>query len=388
VIPYADSFYFSILLYPAVAAIALGLAGRLSWRWVLGINLAMLLVQYGSLDLGSRVAPAKIWVLAAYGAFQWAVVSAFLRVRRRVKNKHVFRAAVILTLLPVAAVKVFSAGAVGSFIGFLGISYVTFRSLDVVFCVQDGLVSSLSLGRYIGYLFFFPAISAGPLDRYKRFESDCARRRTRAEFIQDLDAAVHRVFTGLLYSFIIAALVKKYWVDPVATAPGLLNVVSYMYGYTFYLFFDFAGYSAFAIGIGYLFGVHTPENFNRPFLAVNIVDFWNRWHMTLSTWFRDHVYMRFVMAAMRGRWFANKLTLSCVGFYVSFGLMGVWHGIAPRYVVYGLYHATLMSAYTIWEARRRQRPRALQRLRPNIIGPVLTFHCVCVGLLIFSGRLG
>ena len=73
-----------------------------------------------------------------------------------------------------------------------------------------------------------------------------------------------------------------------------------MYAYSLYLFFDFAGYTAFAIGVGYLFGIHTPENFQRPFLARDIRDFWNRWHISLSWWFRDHVYMRFVMAASDG----------------------------------------------------------------------------------------
>src|SRR5439155_15705196 len=122
----------------------------------------------------------------------------------------------------------------------------------------------------------------------------------------DLDSAVHRVFTGFLYKFILAALVKQYWMDFVAMGAAPLDVVSYMYAYTFYLFFDFAGYSNFAIGFSYLFGIHTPENFNRPFLATNIRDFWNRWHITLSWWLRDHVYMRFLLAATKGRWFRSK----------------------------------------------------------------------------------
>lgn len=79
----------------------------------------------------------------------------------------------------------------------------------------------------------------------------------------------------------------------------------------FYLFFDFAGYSAFAVSFSYVFGIHTPENFRSPFAAQNIRDFWDRWHISLSSWFRDHVYMRFVMAATKHYWF-NSVNLSLI----------------------------------------------------------------------------
>src|SRR5262249_4893808 len=237
------------------------------------------------------------------------------------------------------------------------------------------------------YVLFFPTVSSGPIDRYKRFVADLDRRRTRTEFLADLDAAVERLFRGLLYKFVLAVLVKQYWLHAPGAGRSVLRLPSYMYAYTFYLFFDFAGYSAFAIAVGYLLGIRTPENFDRPFLATNIVDFWNRWHMSLSTWFRDHIYMRFTMAAMRARWLTNKLVISCVGFYVSFGLMGLWHGTAQRYLRYGLYHATLMAGYTVWVHRRPRGVDAPAGWMQKAASVLVTFHLVCVGLLIFSGRL-
>lgn len=389
-VPYADSLYFTVLIYPATIAIALGLAGRLTWRWVLIINVAMLGVQY---SVGSEVGPGdggtwpKVWVLTVFAAYEWAVARVLLRLTTSTSRRLFFRAAVGLALAPLMIAKFAPMDAAGTAVGFLGISYVTFRSLDVIICIHDRLISSLSPAQYLAYVLFFPTISAGPIDRYNRFALDWNRRRTRAEFLHDLDGGVRRFFRGLLYKFILATVVKTYWLDPVSTATGVLNVVSYMYAYALYLFFDFAGYSAFAIGLGYLFGVHTPENFNQPFLAGNIVDFWNRWHMSLSTWFRDHVYMRFVMAATRGRWFASKMAMSCLGFYLSFGLMGIWHGLAPRYFVYGLYHATLLSGYTMFVERRKFKTMP-QDHQPSKLGIFVTFHLVCFGLLIFSGRLG
>src|SRR5207237_3754922 len=143
------------------------------------------------------------------------------------------------------------------------------------------------------FLFFFPTISAGPIDRYQRFAADWRKTRTRAEFLVDLDGAVHRIFRGFLYKFILAALIKQYWLEPAASSGSFAALVSYMYAYSFYLFFDFAGYSAFAIAVSYLFGVHSLENFNRPFLARNFCDFWYWLSFHLSLLFVVCVYFVF-----------------------------------------------------------------------------------------------
>ena len=386
--PYVDFLYFGILLYVVIPTLLLGVAGHASARWALLATLAMLAVQYGGfVHIDATTAVREIWIVGAYALFEWAVAVAFLRRRARGRERSSFYTALVLALLPLLVAKYVPALAPGFQIGFLGISYVTFRSLDVIFGVQDRAITTLPAGQFLAYLFFFATISAGPIDRYRRFESDWGRRRTRAEFLGDVDEAVHRIFIGFLYKFIIAALVKRYWLDPLEASAGFANTVSYMYAYSIHLFFDFAGYSAFAIGVSYLFGIHTPDNFNRPFLAQNIRDFWNRWHITLSWWLRDHVYMRFMMAALKGRWFKNKYVASALGLFLAFGLMGLWHGTAPHYLLYGLYHGALLSsheAFSRWNKRHQ-----LWGDGPlwRIAGVVGTFHCVCFGFLLFSGRL-
>src|SRR5207244_3484503 len=123
---------------------------------------------------------------------------------------------------------------------------------------------------------------------------------------------------------------------------------------------------------------------NRPFLARNIRDFWNRWHITLSFWFRDHVYMRFLLAAARGKWFRSMHTAAILGYFLAFGLMGLWHGIEPHYILYGLYMATLLSGFHIFSSWKKRR-------REGALWPALaifiTFNSICFGLLIFFGRL-
>ncbi len=160
-----------------------------------------------------------------------------------------------------------------------------------------------------------------------------------------------------------------------------------MYAYSLYLFFDFAGYTAFAIGVGYLFVIHTPENFQRPFLARDIRDFWNRWHISLSWWFRDHVYMRFVMAATKGRWFGDRYIASYVGFLLSMGLMGLRHGFALQYVAYGMYHAALLTGHDLFSRWNKQHSVWGEGARWRLAGIVLTSQSVCFGFLIFSGHL-
>jgi membrane protein involved in D-alanine export len=265
---------------------------------------------------------------------------------------------------------------------------VTFRALDFLVCVHDRLVSSMRPSGYLAFLFFFPTISSGPIDRYRRFTGDYETVAPRATYLHELDHGVDRLFWGLFYKFVAAGLIKTLWLDPAEAAFGPLAVLSYAYGYSLYLFFDFAGYSAIAVGVSRWFGIKTPENFARPFLAADIVDFWNRWHISLSTWFRDHVYMRFVLASTRGRWFRDRHLGSYLGFLVTFGLMGAWHGLEGRYLGYGLYHAALLIGHSLIVRFTRRWPRLVGSRGWRILGIATTFNAVCLGFLIFSGRLG
>ena len=386
-IPYADFTYFVLMLYVAVPTVILGLFGRAGWRWALLITTVMLVVQYQDvLHLRKHFLVSEIWLVLGFALWQWLIVRAFAGAGARAG--WLFYCAIGLGVLPLVLVKVIPVVSPKTQFGFLGISYVTFRALDIVFCLRDGVIARPGTVDLFMFLFFFPTISAGPIDRYRRFVADWRKTRSRADFLADLDGAVQHFFRGLLYKFIIAALIEQRWLRPAGHRANLTGLVSYMYAYSFYLFFDFAGYSALAISISYLFGVHTPENFNRPFLARNIRDFWNRWHMTLSFWFRDHVYMRFLLAAARGKWFKSMHTAAILGYFLAFGLMGLWHGIEPHYIVYGFYQATLLSAFHIFSSWKKVHQQWSEGLLWNAVAVFITFNAVCFGLLIFSGRIG
>lgn len=387
-IPYANFLYFATLLPVVIPTLLVRVLGKLWQYWLVAITLVMLVVQYAgtTVDVNPGLAIHEIWFVAGFALLQTVVALAFLCLRRSWSNRWLFYLVLALSLAPLVATKLVAALAPTSIVGFLGISYVTFRNLDVLIGIQDGLITSLPVPQFLAFVFFFPTISAGPIDRYRRFAGDWNQKRTRAEFLKDLDGAVHRIFTGFLYSFIVAVLIKRYWLDPAASGASVLSTLSYMYAYAFWLFFDFAGYSAFAVGVSYIFGIHSPENFNRPFLAHNIVEFWNRWHISLSLWFRDHVYMRFVLAARKGRWVSNKYLASYLGLFLSFGLMGLWHGTQVHYLIYGVYHGSLLVGHDLFG--RWNRKHRLWGDGPlwRALGTVITFNVICFGLLLFSGH--
>ena len=383
-IPFSDFHYFGLLLYILIPTIALGMFGRANRAWAL---LATLLVAVANFSDDTPIRPdvfvREVWIALGFALYQGALAAALLRW----KSTRLFRVSLLLSILPLAAAKFLPLISPGTLFGFLGISYVTFRSLDVIFSIQDGILKTLSPGSYFAFVFFWPTVSSGPIDRYRRFAQDLDRIRTRADFLDDLDFAVERIFRGFLYKFLIAALLDKYCVDPLEDRADAFSVLLYMYSYSVYLFFDFAGYSAFAIGFGRLFGIRVPENFDLPFLSRNIRDFWNRWHISLSFWFRDHIYMRFLIAAGKGKWFKGKHTASYLGLWLTFGLMGVWHGIEGRYLIYGAYHATLLCGYDAFARWNKQTKCWPDKPAIRWLNIAITFHAVCFGLLIFSGKL-
>jgi membrane protein involved in D-alanine export len=357
----------------------------------------MLALQYGLTQATfGRVFVGTSAAVLAYAGYQWLLATALSRLERREQGRRVASAhptlratvsygALTLAVLPLVLVKL--RPELNTLAGFLGLSYVTFRSLDVQLSIHDGTIERVGIVEFFAFLLCFPTISAGPIDRYRRFAEDWRRPRDRAALVRDLDSGVHKLFTGFFYKFILAALIAQHWMNPASHHHGVAAIVSYMYAYSFYLFFDFAGYSAFAIGVSYMLGVHAPENFRRPFLARNIRDFWDRWHISLSWWFRDHVYMRFLLLASRRRWFSNRYLASYTGLVLSFGLMGLWHGVRLQYLLYGLYHAALLIGHDAYKRFARPSGPRASSWQSDVWATALTFHAVCFGLLLFSGRL-
>lgn len=401
--PYGTFSFFLIAFILLIPVIILGFLGKRSYIYN-GISTAIMVVIIFASDklnfFGVKYLSVQLVSFIIYMLWQAALIMWYYHSRPKNNTFIKFFIVMALSILPLALVKVFSSSWLGGqqiqfhehklieFIGFLGISYVTFKSVQLIMEIRDGSIKEIKLGKLFQFISFFPTISSGPIDRYKRFVKDDKKVPTGDEYRELILKAVHMIMLGFLYKYIIAYFVQKYGVSPLQMhLHGFVKHWLYMYAYSMYLFFDFAGYSLFAIAVSYIYGIKTPPNFNQPFKSRNIKDFWNRWHMTLSFWFRDCIYMRLLFFMSKKKMMKSQFAMSNVAFFLNFFIMGVWHGLEVYYIVYGLYHAALFIGYGYYERWRKKHPPRWDNRFTTALSIIITFHFVTFGFLIFSGKL-
>ena len=132
-------------------------------------------------------------------------------------------------------------------------------------------------------------------------------------------------------------------------------------------------------------GIQTPVNFNKPFSSPNLKEFWNRWHMSLSFWFRDYVFMRMVFTLMKKKVFKSRITVSNIGYMTLFLLMGIWHGLTWFYIAYGLFHGVAMCINDAWLRYKKKHKNLPSNWATKALAIFITFNTVCFSFLIFSG---
>jgi membrane protein involved in D-alanine export len=382
-IPYSSFlfFYFTIILL--APSIILRLLNRRPFLYdLLATLIAMVLIYSYSKSV--------LFSLILFMVWQVGLIYLYKNLRTMKNYSWVFYLFIVLSILPLLLVKLNPYLKLNSTIGFLGISYLTFKGLQILIEIRDGIIKkNISLHLLLYFFLFFPTISSGPIDRFRRFEKDFYEKKPREEYLNLITSGFHKIIIGFFYKFILAYLINEYLLTNsfIIENHSFVQRLLYMYSYSMYLFFDFAGYSAFAIGISYLLGIKTPENFNMPFISRNIKDFWNRWHMTLSFWFRDYVYMRFVFLMTKKKWLKNKYLISYLGYFTLFFLMGVWHGLENHYILYGLYHAFLIISFDIFERLNKKYKFWPNNKLTHVMSIIITFHAICFGFYIFSGHL-
>lgn len=345
----------------------------------------------------------QIYALLFYIFWQLLWIYSYKWYRKRHDNKWVFYLHMVLLLLPLLVVKIEPAiRHHQSLLGFLGISYLTFKTAGMMIELRDGVLKDFTLWEFLRFLLFMPTFSSGPIDRFKRFNEDYVNIPDRDELLNMLEQTVKYVMLGFLYKFVLAHIFGHLLLGHLKTYAfyqgGLFNlgVLGVMYAFGLELFFDFAGYSMFALAISNLMGIKSPINFNKPFLSRDLKEFWNRWHMSLSFWFRDFVFMRLVMVLMRNKVFKNRNTTSNVAYIINMLLMGFWHGVTWYYIVYGLFHGVCLALNDAWIRKKKtiNKERKQKNLPPlpdnkwtQGLGILITFHVVMFSFLIFSGFL-
>lgn len=238
----------------------------------------------------------------------------------------------------------------------VGISFYTFHTISYIVDSYRGVIKpTRNLLEFACYVSLFSQLVAGPIVRFRELESDLERidRTNRRNF---LDVGFSFFVIGMIQKVLIADSIASV-IDPALKDVGSLSTASAwlcLLGYTYQLYFDFAGYSNMAVGLGFLFGLRIPQNFDSPYKALNPADFWRRWHISLSRCFRDYVFY-----PLCGRGATRRRLLAVT--FVTMALCGLWHGANWTFVLWGCYHGLLLVLYLqtarFWDAR----PAWLQR---------------------------
>lgn len=238
----------------------------------------------------------------------------------------------------------------------IGISFYTFQTLSYTIDVyRDKVKVQENIIDFGMYICLFPQLVAGPIVRYAEIEKEIKNRKT------DIDLIWHGIFRfviGLGKKVILANQIGSLWEELLQRASSLTVLEAWIgaFAFAFQIYFDFSGYSDMAIGLGEIFGFHFPENFNYPYLAKSITDFWRRWHMTLSGWFREYVYI-----PLGGN---RKGTVRMVfNLFVVWLLTGMWHGATFNFAMWGLYYFVLLTVEKLWLLKWIEKwPVTFQRL--------------------------
>ena len=273
---------------------------------------------------------------------------------------------------------------------FLGLSFITFRAVGLMLDTrldenrdnEDG--KPVGFMAYTNFLMFAPAILAGPIDRWHNFKKsyDMGVSAITRDKIQD---GLFLIILGSAMSFFMSEWVWTAWLN------NTDSVISEAYAYAVYLYFDFAGYSNMAIGVGLLFGYRMPINFNAPYLAHTPQDFWNRWHVSLSHWLRDYLFQPFYMMCMRRpNLKKHRLAIQNTGIFMVLMTMGLWNGVEVHYILSGVIFALLSIIHNSYTTYAKQ--GASWAVFPTgklgrVLSTLLTFHGAVFALFIFSGRI-
>ena len=248
----------------------------------------------------------------------------------------------------------------------IGISFYTLQALSYVVDVYRREVEPQRNVFYLGmYIACFPQLIAGPIVRYQTIQDQVLNRR---ETLADFSSGLRLFIVGLGKKVLLAntvAILATQMLEMGGAQIGAVGAWGGLIAYTFQIFFDFSGYSDMAIGLGRMMGFKYLRNFNYPYISRSITEFWRRWHISLSTFFRDYIYIPLGGSrCSRGRWVFNIV--------VVWAVTGLWHGAAWNYVLWGVYYGALLVFEKLWLGR------VLERL-PRIVG-----HIWCIVVFVFG----
>ena len=265
----------------------------------------------------------------------------------------------------------------------VGISFFVFQSMSYTIDVYRGTLRPLDrFFDYLFYLSFFPQVLAGPIVRARDFLPQI--RQPLMVTRQMFGVGVSLILVGLIKKAIISDYISLNFVDRIFDEPALYSgfeCLMGIYGYALQIYCDFSGYSDMAIGIALLLGFKFPKNFDAPYKSATITEFWRRWHISLSNWLRDYLYIS-LGGNRKGRWrtYLNLLITMVLG--------GLWHGAAVRFILWGALHGVALAVHKLWLEVVPSSKALGKDMNPvmRVLGWFLTFNIVCLGWLLFRAE--
>lgn len=266
----------------------------------------------------------------------------------------------------------------------VGISFYTFQTLSYTIEIyRRKMEPCRNIVDFALFVSFFPQLVAGPIVRASHFIPQLAEAKEITD--EDASRGFFLIARGLVKKVLIADFLAIHLVDTVFAAPGgtgaglgALTTLFGVYAYAFQIYGDFSGYSDIAVGCGRLLGFRLPDNFNSPYSAVDLRDFWRRWHISLSTWLRDYLYIP-LGGSRKG------ISVTYASLIITMLLGGLWHGAAWTFVLWGLYHGVVLALTRLFQRKGGTAPGAAAASSggKRVLKMIFTFHIVCFGWILF-----
>jgi len=282
----------------------------------------------------------------------------------------------------------------------VGVSYMTFKTIHVLVDRHEEQLPPVHFWPFVHYQIGFFSLVSGPIQRYGDYLAFWDRIDRGPGSAEETVRNWGRVLGGIVKIGVPGALALAVWEAAMQGTAALgsfdaplWRLCLIFYAYPVYIYFNFSGYCDVVIGAAGMFGMRQVENFDRPWLARNMIDFWDRWHMSLTAWIRDYVFLTSYKAVVQ-RWPAHARSGGVALLFGALLLAGIWHGSSWNFVVFGLVHGLGVAAARVWTDTLKQRlgRRGLQRYDANPwirrVAVVATFHYACFSFLFFIPGLG
>lgn len=371
-LPFSD-FQFLYFMLGAIAFVAFSKHFLSKW---LSYRLVILIISLSFLVFYPKPIQLIVFTLYSYGVLRLSVI-------KFKGQKKLWMT--ILALLPMLAMKF---NLKSDWFQLAGLSYITFRTIQTIIDTnkKEQLVSIID---FTSFTLFTPTLLIGPIDNATRFITNINDQKSFNS--SNFFGGVQQIIEGLVLKFVLAKLVSDYWLEPI-NINCILDHINYAYAYTVFLYFDFAGYSALAVGFGKCLGINVPINFNKPFLAINPSDFWRRWHKSLGDWLKDYFFRPIYKELSSKKLLKSNLQRQNLALFLTFFLMGCWNGFQLHYIASGAIFGVYSMAHNtyVYKCKKNKRDVVFGNLPPwlvKLLSIIIMINLAVFAIYVFSGHI-